>query len=341
MHRYRDWLRGVAGVLIALAIIGAIREFRPHVAMAEDFSCSQTSAGSSVDISVNEGETGSTIATKLESAGVVASREAFYRLAVKDARSGSISPGIHSVETHLCALDALDQLLDNARIKNRLVIVEGAWKSEVEKSLIRLGFSRSEITQAFSEVTLPKGYSSIEGLLYPAQYTFDTSATPSEIITRVIKKGVSLRAQIGIDRSVGGFSPAQLLTIASLIQAEADVEDYAKVSQVIRNRLSKGMPLQFDSTVHYIKGTRGSVFLSTSSTLINSPYNTYKRYGLPPTPINNPGIEAMKAAIAPETGPWLYFITVAPGDTRFTKEYSQFEAWKKLYKKNLAAGKFD
>jgi UPF0755 protein len=100
------------------------------------------------------------------------------------------------------------------------------------------------------------------------------------------------------------------------------------------------MPLQFDSTVHYIKGSRGSVFLSTQSTFINSPYNTYRRTGLPPTPINNPGAKAMYAAFHPELGAWLYFITVEPGDTRFTNSYQEFSQWKTLYKKNLRAGKF-
>jgi UPF0755 protein len=100
------------------------------------------------------------------------------------------------------------------------------------------------------------------------------------------------------------------------------------------------MPLQFDSTIHYIKGSRGSVFLSTQSTFLRSPYNTYRNYGLPPTPINNPGAPALFAATHPENGPWLYFITVAPGDTRFTNTLDEFNTWKVLYKKNLRAGKF-
>jgi UPF0755 protein len=100
------------------------------------------------------------------------------------------------------------------------------------------------------------------------------------------------------------------------------------------------MPLQFDSTVHYVKQSRGSVFLSTQSTFINSPYNTYRRYGLPPGPINNPGYDAMYASTHPEAGAWLFFITVAPGDTRFTDSIEEFNNWKVLYKKNLKAGKF-
>jgi UPF0755 protein len=100
------------------------------------------------------------------------------------------------------------------------------------------------------------------------------------------------------------------------------------------------MPLQFDSTVHYVEKRRGNIFLSTKSTLISSPYNTYRKYGLPPGPINNPGLAAMRAATNPTPGDWLYFITVAPFDTRFTSDIKQFNEWKIEYKKNLRAGMF-
>ena len=70
-------------------------------------------------------------------------------------------------------------------------------------------------------------------------------------------------------------------------------------------------------------------------------YNTYKKYGLPPGPIGNPGVAAMTAALNPTSGDWLYFITVAPGDTRFTKSIDEFNAWKALYTKNRKAGAFN
>ena len=134
--------------------------------------------------------------------------------------------------------------------------------------------------------------------------------------------------------------PSEVLIIASLVQAEGDPSDYSKISRVIYNRLKIGMPLQLDTTVQYVLKKRGSVFLSTKSTLINSPYNTYKRYGLPVGPIGSPGSKAMKAALYPSAGDWLYFITVKPGDTRFTKSHDQFLNWKNEYEKNLKAGLF-
>ena len=135
-------------------------------------------------------------------------------------------------------------------------------------------------------------------------------------------------------------SPQQLLIIASIIQAEGGDGDFTKVSRVIYNRMKIGMPLQMDSTVHFVMKSRGNIFLSTKSTLINSPYNTYKKYGLPPGPIGSPGVAAMTAALQPASGDWFYFVTVAPGDTRFTNSFDEFNTWKALYVKNRKAGAF-
>ena len=133
----------------------------------------------------------------------------------------------------------------------------------------------------------------------------------------------------------------ELVILASLIQAEGRTQDFAQISRVVRNRLALGMPLQFDSTVHYVMKSRGEIFLSNKSTKLKSPFNTYQNRGLPPAPIGNPGLAALKAAIAPADGDWLFFITVAPGDTRFTKSFSEFNNWKLLYQKNRKAGAFD
>lgn len=336
----RDNARGFAGVFIALSVIALLDLVRPSVSQAPDFPCG-TQSNNEVVISVRSGQSGSSIARTLAEAGVVKSSEAFFRIAVSDARSSSIAPGNHRVNIGICSKDALTQLLDASRITNLLAINDGEWISEIKLKMEKIGFTESEIEQAIKGATLPKGYSSLEGLLFPAHYSFDSSTALSSIIDSVILRSVNEIERAGISQPLDGFSPQELLIIASLIQAEGDRDDYSKISQVIRNRLRIGMPLQFDSTVHYIKGTRGSVFLSTQSTLINSAYNTYRKYGLPPGPINNPGAAAMAAAANPEAGDWLYFITVSPGDTRFTSKIEQFNSWKVLYKKNLAAGKFE
>ena len=332
-------LRGVAGVVAAIAIIFAIHTIRPHTSTAADYPCT-TEPSTSVEIDLHSVETCSDIAIELFNKGVVASSQSFFRLAVADERAGRIAPGLHRVDKKICAQQALTQMLDASRIGNLLAINEGAWISEIQAKLQSIGYSKGEISKAIDETTPPKGFTKLEGLFFPAQYTFESSTSVTTIINTAIDRALGEMEKAGLMTNNSNFTPAQLLTIASLIQAEGDEKDFTKISQVIRNRLAKGMPLQFDSTVHYVKQTRGSVFLSTQSTLINSPYNTYKRYGLPPSPINNPGYKAMHAAVNPAKGEWIFFITVAPGDTRFTDSLDEFNNWKVLYKKNLRAGKF-
>jgi len=330
--------RVLAGILVAFLFTGLVREVR-GASSAPDFSCNAESSGE-VNIEIFKGQTGSSIAAVLATNKVVKSAESFFREAVSDPRSSRISPGTHRVDMGLCASEALEQLLDPKRTVGLISIVEGMWVSEVIPQLIKAGFSSADVQGALKTVKKPDGFSQLEGLLFPAQYSFAKGTTAKSAIESMVNRAQQAMLDVGFFSSDQKFTPQQLLVIASLVQAEGKSQDFEKISQVIRNRLKIGMPLQFDSTVHYVKKSRGNIFLSTQSTLITSSYNTYRRYGLPPGPINNPGEAAMRAAIAPQAGDWLYFITVAPSDTRFTSDVNQFSVWKIEYKKNLRAGKF-
>jgi UPF0755 protein len=102
-----------------------------------------------------------------------------------------------------------------------------------------------------------------------------------------------------------------------------------------------GMPLQFDSTIHYIFDRRGELPLSTKDTKKSSPYNTFMNRGLPPGPIGSPTIAAIEATLNPADGPWLYFVTVLPKQTKFTADYKEFLDFKAEYKRNFASGEFE
>jgi UPF0755 protein len=308
-------------------------------ASAPDFNCGAPS-NEEVLIRIQSGEAGSSIGASLASAGVIKSSEAYFRLAVADARATKVAPGTHRLQKNLCATESLEQLLDSKRIVGLISISEGMWASEILPQMYRAGFNVEEVKSALAALVKPKGFDQIEGLLFPAQYSFASTTPAGEALASMVTRAEKEMRSAGFYSSDTGFTPAQFLVIASLIQAEGSERDFSKVSQVVRNRLKKGMPLQFDSTVHYVMQSRGTIFLSTKSTMLSSSYNTYKKYGLPPGPINNPGAAAMSAAVTPQEGDWLYFITVAPGDTRFTADIAQFNAWKYEYKKNLRAGKF-
>ena len=332
-------LRVIAAFAVVFIFTGSIHELRKGGGGAPDFPCLDSDS-KDVTISIEKGSTGAVIAQQLFEAKVVKSSSSFFQAAVTDKRSERIAPGSHRIQTNLCAKDALDQLLDPKRIANLITVIEGAWSTEIVDAMVASGFSRSEVSKAMKSVELPPGFKTLEGLLFPAQYSFEEKTSAESAVSAMIDRASIEISNSGIAAGSGKYSPQQLLIIASIIQAEGEPKDFGKVSQVIRNRLKIGMPLQMDSTVHFIQKLRGDIFLSTKSTLIKSDYNTYRKYGLPPGPIGNPGSDAMSAAVNPEEGDWLYFITVAPSDTRFTSSLDQFNIWKAEYKKNLRAGVF-
>lgn len=330
---------GIAAVFIV--VIGAFLFTRIGPSAAPDFPTKTSFSGAAeVIIEIPTGSAGSAIAKILFDNGVVKSSEAFFRVAVGDKRSEKIAPGNHRLTKEISAQQALDQLLDPERIPNLVRVYEGNWKSEIAKSLVTYGFSASEVSRALTNANLPEGFKEIEGLLFPAQYSFPVDTTADEAVQAMVDRFTQEPAARELLLGTKRFNSSQLLTIASIIQAEGEQKDFAKVSRVIYNRLSIGMPLQMDSTVHFVQKLRGEIFLSSRSTLINSPYNTYKKYGLPPGPICSPGSDAISAALNPAVGDWLYFITVAPGDTRFTQSLEEFNNWKAIYVKNRKAGVF-
>lgn len=346
MIKDRKALIRVAAALIFIFIFTATTHELRRTSSPADFACppifavteSELSKGASIEIAA--GATGSAIAAQLFEEGVVKSARAFFGVAVGDPRAGKIAPGTHIISKSLCAEQALDQLLDSKRIAGLINIGEGAWNSEIYASMRKAGFSKAEINSALSKVELPAGFKSLEGLLFPAQYSFAKGTSAFSALSSMRNRSVLEWKKAGFTNRSGKYDDQDLVTIASIIQAEGRDEDFTKVSRVIRNRLEIGMPLQMDSTVHYVMNQRGDIFLSTKSTLLKSPYNTYRNYGLPPGPICNPGAKALNAAVNPEPGDWLYFITVAPTDTRFTSSIDEFTKWKIEYKKNLRAGLF-
>ena len=119
-----------------------------------------------------------------------------------------------------------------------------------------------------------------------------------------------------------GMTPYQTATLASIIEAEARVaQNMGKVARVIHNRFARRMPLQIDSTLIY--GLNPSPQRRGDRHAPRQPLQHLPLHGLPPTPIDSPGREAMAAAVAPTPGDWLYFVTVKPGDTRFSATYEE------------------
>ncbi len=166
-----------------------------------------------------------------------------------------------------------------------------------------------------------------EGYLFPATYPLQEMTTPEKLLALMVDTANAKfnGAPITAGAQRNAMNVYQAVTIASIVQAESATKaDMGKVARVVSNRLERGMPLQMDSTINYAL-SRSAVRTTASDRRIDSPYNSYQRMGLPPTPIDNPGEEAMRAAVNPPPGDWLYFVTVRPGDTRFTADYTEHQ----------------
>ena len=334
--------RLIAAGLVIVLFTFSLFLLRSQSSSAPDFDTVQSVQElPEVTIEIPDGATGSQIASILFESGVVKSSQAYFRVAVGDVRSQKVAPGSHRLTLKISARQALDQLLDPDRIPNLIRVAEGAWKSEVQKAFINYGFTKQEASKAFSSLKLPQGFSNSEGLIFPAQYSFPQGISAQSAAQSMIDRFSDDLYGKKLLQGNKDFSAKQLLTIASIVQAESTNEDFSKVARVIYNRLRIGMPLQMDSTVHFIMQARGDIFLSRKSTTLNSPYNTYRKFGLPPGPICSPSSDAIKATLEPIQGDWLYFITVAPGDTRFTASFDEFSSWKVEYTKNRKAGAFN
>ena len=321
-----------AGLAFTFVLAFGLHLIRANFSTVANYPTREIAANESlVSIEVSDGESGLQIAKDLYAAKVTASVTSFYQLAISDNRSGQISPGSHQLNLKISAKQALEQLLDPKRNSGLISVIEGSWRSEIATKLKAAGFT--DVDGAFSKIVVPKGFSVSEGIYFPAQYSFAKGTSSVVALQSMVDRFAKEAKNVGLTKE-------SELIVASLVQAEGDPQDFSKISRVIYNRLKIGMPLQLDTTVQYVLKKRGSVFLSTNSTLINSPYNTYKHYGLPAGPIGNPGVAAMSAALHPAVGDWLYFITVKPGDTRFTKSHDEFLLWKNEYEKNLKAGAF-
>jgi len=168
--------------------------------------------------------------------------------------------------------------------------------------LLKTGDTLAEIS-AVRSVYQPESITTLEGLLFPDTYLINGDQTATQVAQQMLKLMERVGRQEGLDDSMKavGLTPYEVLTIASIIEREAKVpEDRAKISRVIYNRLSLGMPLEIDATLFYKQNT-DLPFLELKA--IDSPYNSYLYTGLPPTPISNPGRAAINAALNPAPNP--------------------------------------
>jgi UPF0755 protein len=332
----------VVVLLLALALVAgagtvATLVLRPVVSSLTASKDYTGNGSGSVSVEVHGGDTGRAIGAVLEKAGVVKTAKAFSDAAADSASGGSIQPGTYALRGHMSAASALAMLLDPVnRTVPRVTIREGLWVPEIIKTLSRAtGRSVDDYKTALKDPTMlglpaaAKG--NAEGYLFPSTYEFERNTTAAEQLHMMVARSLEELGRLDVPPN----QVQRVLTIASIVEAEARAnKDRPRVARVIENRLAMPMPLQMDSTVHFISGRRGKVGTTNAERRSRSPYNTYRVEGLPPGPINSPGLLAMKAAVNPAPGRWIYFVAVNPetGETRFAVDAAGHAANEKLFK---------
>lgn len=293
-------------------------------------TCANTHARATV-IKVNAGDTWTDAAKTLCHRGVITDYYGFI-----DAANGakqSLQPGSYRLRSAMSATRALGVLSNpSKRLVTPVTIPEGYRATEVLKAIVaKTTFSKAAVHRAFTKLQasgLPSyAGGNAEGYLFPATYGVEPGMTAAALLKQMVTQfnqyATSLHLESGASQL--GYSAGDVVKVASLVQAEARrTQDMPKVAAVIYNRLNAGMPLQLDSTLHYALNSRGTIGTSNATRNIASPYNTYKVTGLPPTPIDSPGAEALRAALHPANASYLYFVTVnlRTGETRFATSYT-------------------
>lgn len=291
-------------------------------------------------ITITTGESLGAIGNALKEAGVVESVDAFIAATTNNPKSDTIQPGKYALKFEMSSQDALDVLISGAsRTSTAIVITEGMRASAVfERIAAESAISVPELKAAAKHpdhIGLPaSAKGNVEGYLFPGSYDLNSQTTASSILRQMISLAKATHNKLSLDgeASSRGQTEQEVLTVASILEAEAHPRDYAKVARVIYNRIQTPMRLQMDSTVAYGLGIK-RVLLTQRQLDTDTPYNTYLRDGLPPAPIGNPGVKAIEAALNPDNGDWLYFLTVDldTQETKFTNSYNDFLTYKSQF----------
>ncbi len=313
-------------VLLAGTVFAAAAWFVRSVTVDRTFPRTATT------VIVPNGATGHEVAALLAKRGIVASTFEFELLARLQRDQNRLQAGQFRFFPHLTQRDVLRQLvLGGQQVAVWVTIPEGYTGAQIAQTLARhdlgdehrlaAGFARSSLR--FGDATTP----SLEGYLFPDTYLIprDTrSGDIANIFTRqfrlMLPHGAARRA-----KSLGMTIP-QVVTLASLVEREGKVDaERPLIAGVYYNRLKIGMPLQVDATIEYVFARHKDV-ITYADLALDSPYNTYRHRGLPPTPIANPGLPSLRAAFFPQRSAYLYYVAMGNGRHAFSRTLAEHNA---------------
>ncbi|WP_435260311.1 endolytic transglycosylase MltG [Streptomyces sp. 1222.5] len=314
--------------------------------------------GEQVTVTIPKGAGGWAIGEKLKEAGVVESAAAFVSALQANPRGKGLQDGVYTLQKEMSAASAVELML-SPKSRSNLILAEGlrnaAIYSMIDKRLgVKAGTTARVAKKDYKHLGLPAWALNhpnlkdpLEGFLYPSSYPVTKGQEPEAVLKNMVSQAASTYQELGLEKKakvLGLDSPWELLTVASLVQAEGTShDDFRKMAEVVYNRLEPDNPqtygrLEFDSAYNYVKN-QSKIDLSIAELRkYNNPYNTYFSKGLPPGPISNPGEEALKGALDPTDDGWYYFISMDGKTSKFTRTLEEHEKlvneWNASRKKN-------
>jgi UPF0755 protein len=291
-----------------------------------------------IQISIESGASASDISSQLASEGVISSQLAFELYLRNENLTDKLRAGDYEIPNNLEFSEITTILLKGPPLKTyTITIPEGLWISETllsissqtgfDYDLLKNSLLSGQVKSTNLYLNDPSELYNWEGLLYPNTYQIDVESNGEEILQLMVDELESVTERLMNEYDLPSWisSYNELFTVASLVEAESKLqEDRPLVSSVVKNRLNDNMLIQIDATVLYALQKRKSQVLLVDLQ-IDSPYNTYKYLGLPPTPISGFGERSLKAVLeTPENDYLYYLLTDKNGKMSFTNDYTDF-----------------
>lgn len=307
-------------------------------------------------ISINNREVDSTIITiekgmslnkvskLLYEKNILVSEDIFKLKVIGRRLASKVPTGKFLIEGKISDAILIDLIFNKGPIKLKLTVPEGLQSKKLFENINTLLNKEYDFDQYFKSQFILNKYNinakTLEGYLYPNTYYLYHDSSPEEIIDILLQEFWNQFDKNLQDRANQlGLSVHEVVTLASIIEGEAMLDtERETISSVYHNRLKINMKLQADPTIQYIIPGPPKA-LSIKDLRIKSDYNTYLNYGLPPGPINNPGIESLKAALYPKKTNFLFFVAQGDGSHAFTTNEKDHEEAKRVYKINKRKNK--
>jgi UPF0755 protein len=285
--------------------------------------------GLPAEFSIHPGSTLRSVAQQLHSQGLLQHPFAFVALGRLLGQAGQVKAGSYSVERPLSPYTLLEKITRGETLLGKVTVIEG-WTFRQMRAALAASPRLRQDTAGLSDrellAAIGAGEGHAEGLFFPDTYYFDVGSSDLQVYRRAYHamQAVLAEAWAGRGDRTPYASPYQALTMASIIEKETGApEERPQIAAVFVNRLRIGMRLQTDPTVIYGLGARFDGNLRKEDLLADTPYNTYTRAGLPPTPIALPGEAAIQAALHPDASKALYFVAKGGGRHHFSNSLDE------------------